>query len=94
MKIGIVLSTPPGYSETFFTSKIKGLQSNGMNVVLFVQKKDSDFNLCKQIEASKVYANFVKQIVSSIVVFIRLLLNLKVLFRFIELEKKKRIHYN
>ncbi len=39
MKIGIVLSNPPGYSETFFTSKIKGLQDNGFEVVLFVQNK-------------------------------------------------------
>jgi glycosyltransferase involved in cell wall biosynthesis len=36
MKIGIVLPSVPGYSETFFTSKIKGLQANGFQVILFV----------------------------------------------------------
>ena len=36
MRIGIVLSKPPGYSETFFRSKIKGLQNRGHEVVLFV----------------------------------------------------------
>ena len=34
--IGIVLSSIPGYSETFFRNKIKGLQENGFEVVLFV----------------------------------------------------------
>ena len=36
MKIGIVLSSTPSYSETFFISKIKGLQKHGFEVVLFV----------------------------------------------------------
>ena len=40
MKIGIVLSSTPAYSETFFNSKIKGLQKNGFEVVLFVNSKD------------------------------------------------------
>jgi colanic acid/amylovoran biosynthesis glycosyltransferase len=35
-KIGIVLSSTPGYSETFFKSKIKGLQESGYDVTLFV----------------------------------------------------------
>lgn len=36
MKIGIVLPATPGYSETFFSNKIKGLQEHGYTVVLFV----------------------------------------------------------
>jgi glycosyltransferase involved in cell wall biosynthesis len=36
MKIGIVLPATPGYSETFFNNKIKGLQEHGYTVVLFV----------------------------------------------------------
>jgi glycosyltransferase involved in cell wall biosynthesis len=35
-RIGLVLLSVPGYSETFFRSKIKGLQANGFEVVLFV----------------------------------------------------------
>ena len=46
MKIGIVLSASPGYSETFFKSKILGLQENGHSVVLFCQKTTPDFSLC------------------------------------------------
>ena len=37
MKIGIVLSQVPGYSETFFNNKISGLIKDGNRVSLFVQ---------------------------------------------------------
>lgn len=47
MKIGIVLAQPPGYSETFFNSKIHGLQSQGFKVTLFCQKNRSDFTACR-----------------------------------------------
>jgi len=36
MRIGIVLSNTPGYSETFFTKKIRGLNASGHHVMLFV----------------------------------------------------------
>ena len=35
-KIGLVLSSAPGYSETFFRNKIKGLQKHGHEVTLFL----------------------------------------------------------
>jgi uncharacterized protein (UPF0218 family) len=38
VKIGIVLSNPPGYSETFFVNKIKFLKDAGFEVYLFVDK--------------------------------------------------------
>ncbi len=93
MKIGIVLATPPGYSETFFTSKIKGLQKNGMEVILFVREKNKNFTLCKQISAPKVYANPVKQFIASLSVFTSLLPHFKNLFRFIKLEKQSNIPF-
>jgi len=37
-RIGIVLSTVPGYSEIFFRNKIKGLQESGFEVFLFVDQ--------------------------------------------------------
>ena len=41
--IGIVLTSVPGYSETFFRNKIKGLQDHGFEVILFVDYfKSSD----------------------------------------------------
>ena len=88
MKIGIVLSNPPEYSETFFTSKIKGLQANRMEVVLFVQKNDSEFSLCETKVAPKVYGNFIKQSLSFLGVFISLLPFLKSVLTFIKLEKE------
>jgi glycosyltransferase involved in cell wall biosynthesis len=36
MRIGLVLPAVPAYSETFFVNKIKGLQSHGHEVILFV----------------------------------------------------------
>jgi colanic acid/amylovoran biosynthesis glycosyltransferase len=36
MRIGLVLPAVPGYSETFFVNKIKGLRSHGHEVLLFV----------------------------------------------------------
>lgn len=58
MKIGIVLPSVPGYSETFFTSKIKGLQSHGFEVVLFVNNyaKNASLN-CEIIIAPKFSKN-------------------------------------
>ncbi|MBK8551401.1 MAG: glycosyltransferase family 4 protein [Ignavibacteria bacterium] len=39
MRIGIVLPEVPGYSETFFNSKIKGLQESGHYIIVFSNKK-------------------------------------------------------
>ncbi len=48
MKIGIVLSRPPGNSETFFRNKILALQNKGFEVELFVEKPDRAFRMCRQ----------------------------------------------
>ena len=46
MKIGLVLSRPPGYSESFFRNKISGLIKHGIEVELFVDIADNGFKLC------------------------------------------------
>lgn len=46
LKIGLVLSRVPNYSETFFLNKIKGLQASGFELVLFAQHTDAQFSLC------------------------------------------------
>jgi len=52
MKIGIVVPSVPGYSETFFNSKIKGLQANGFEVILFSKSKIREkYPLCKTVFA-------------------------------------------
>ena len=48
MKVGIVLSRPPGNSETFFRNKIIALQQKNISVELFVEKADKTFRLCQQ----------------------------------------------
>jgi colanic acid/amylovoran biosynthesis glycosyltransferase len=51
MKIGIVLPSPPSYSETFFNSKIAGLKANGHDIYVFVNSnkgESKDLNLVKQ----------------------------------------------
>lgn len=50
MKVALVLSRPPGYSETFFNNKIRYLKESGMTVELFVDQHDQSFSLCPQHE--------------------------------------------
>ncbi|WP_298903235.1 glycosyltransferase family 4 protein [uncultured Psychroserpens sp.] len=64
MKIGLVLSKPPSYSETFFISKIKGLQDSGHQVTLFVQDNPKGFNLCKVVLAPKTYKGKLRMLFS------------------------------
>jgi len=89
MQIGIVLSNCPGYSETFFNSKIKGLKESGMAVTLFCQKEDDSFQLCPVVVAPKVSANPILMACYFFKEFIQLLPYLRRVFRFIALEKKE-----
>ena len=89
MKIGLILSQTPGYSETFFTSKIKGLQENAMEVRLYCQSKNKDFTLCPVIESPKVSRNPLKQSWYFIKEFLLLLPHLPTVFRYIKLERKE-----
>ncbi len=89
MKIGIVLSSTPAYSETFFTSKIKGLQQNGFEVVLFVAHQNTAFHLCTVCKApysSK--KNPFKLFFSILKVVLKLVFKLKRLIKFIKFEKE------
>ncbi len=89
MHIGIVLSQTPGYSETFFTSKIKGLQAAGFKVTLFVQKHRPEFTLCPVEVAPKVRSLMPLQLLAMGVVFTSLLLHLGTVKRFITLERNE-----
>lgn len=89
MTIGIVLSKPPTYSETFILNKIKGLQVQGYDVKLFVQKIDVKFNLCDTKSAPKVYSkNLFLQFIEFLKVLFIFFFNIKVFIRFFKLEKK------
>ncbi len=93
MKIGIVLASSPGYSETFFTSKIKGLQENGIEVILFVSNIDKNFTLCSVEKSPKVYKQFLLKIIAMLFQFIKLIPHLKSLKRYIQLERKQKTSF-
>ena len=89
MRIGIVLSQSPGYSETFFASKIKGLQDNGVQVTLYCQSKKEDFTLCPVILSPKVSRNPLLQLWYFIREFTLLLPHFPTVFRYIKLERRE-----
>lgn len=89
MKIGIVLSKTPGYSETFFRTKIIGLQENGIDVRLFCQHSNVDFDLCPTIRSPRVSKNPLLQSGYFLKEFFFLLPYLPVVLQYIKLERKE-----
>lgn len=89
MRIGIVLSSTPAYSETFFRSKIEGLLKNDFKVILYCQKRDEKFNLCPVIIGPKVSSNPVFQGFYFIKEYLLLLPYLKRILKYIKLERKE-----
>ena len=73
MHIGIVLPSVPGYSETFFRSKIAGLQENGFRVTLFVKNRMgiSDF-ICRVKEHPRLVKNPVGRFLQTLGLFMGL----------------------
>ena len=73
--IGIVLSSVPGYSETFFRNKIKGLQHNGFEVILFVDYKAAntlEFP-CEIVVANSFNGGVAKRVMNSLLVIFKML---------------------
>src|SRR5690554_7331489 len=86
-KIGLVLSQPPGYSETFFRSKIKGLKEKGVEVHLFCQNKNDDFTLCPLVVSPKVSKNPFLQLWFFIKEYVLLLPYMSTVIRFVKLVR-------
>lgn len=91
MKIGIVLPSVPGYSETFFTSKIKGLQAHGFEVLLFVNNPNTKTDLtCRIIAAPKFSKNKIQNGFISLFCFAKVLIfHFKNVQRIYNLDKKE-----
>src|SRR5690242_5262658 len=89
IKISIVLCNTPDHSETFFGSKIRGLQENGVDVCLFCYNKEDDFTLCPVVESRKVGPNKLIHAWRSIKEFVLLLPYLSRVIRYIRLERKE-----
>jgi colanic acid/amylovoran biosynthesis glycosyltransferase len=85
MKIGIVLSNTPAHSETFFISKIKGLQKKGFEVVLIVGRQQSNFNLCPVLVQPKINSFYF--IITLLKTLWFCIASYRVLKRFIQLER-------
>lgn len=86
MTIGIVLPATPNYSETFFVNKIKGLQSHGFSVKLFVSSITSNFSLCTVYKRPPVSKNKFFFVLRAVWVFICLLPHLKKTIRLYKLH--------
>jgi len=89
MTITLVLSLPPGYSETFFNSKIKGLQENGYEVILVTAATQQHYEACVHLHHPKVYNNPLIQVVAMLLIYFSLLPYLKRAFRYIRLENQQ-----
>lgn len=77
LTIGLVLPSVPGYSETFFRSKIKGLQERGHKVLLFTgsSQNDSGHGLsCKIYNSPNLSGYALKRGIVSSITLLKLLL--------------------
>lgn len=86
MTIGVILSQVPGYSETFFNSKISGLQENGYTVVLFTGATRENYIGCIHKKHPKVYKFLLIQIFMICIVGFQLLPHLRTVRKYIKLE--------
>lgn len=92
IRIGLVLPSVPGYSETFFRSKIKGLIDNGAEVVVFAasQEKITQKMPCTLRYAPKLNGSKMAIVGTSFYVLLKaFLINYKVSRRYLDLEKKE-----
>jgi glycosyltransferase involved in cell wall biosynthesis len=91
MKIGIVLSDVPTYSETFLVTKIRSLKELGHDVILFVSNKTRSFDLCKVILSPRIPSSAIRRVFFIGFQVLRLLVSCPTrLFRFVILERKAR----
>ena len=89
MKIALVLAKPPGYSETFFNSKIKGLQEHGHQVTLYTGDCKENYTQCTHIKGPKVHRFFLIQVLKMIWVGFLLLMDIGAVLKYFKLEKKE-----
>ncbi|MFC4739545.1 glycosyltransferase family 4 protein [Flavobacterium ponti] len=96
MKIGIVLPSVPGYSETFFTSKIRGLQANGFEVILFVNNFSKKTNLNCTIIPSPAFSKnkLGNSLLSLYILFKTLIFNFNQVQSLYKLDKKDNLSFS
>ncbi len=91
-RIGLVLPSVPGYSETFFRSKIKGLQEHGAIIIVFAGNSSvhNETLCCSTVTAPNLSGNKLKVVFRSLMILLKaFLLNNRVSRRYLKLEKKE-----
>lgn len=94
MKIGLVLPSMPGYSETFFRNKILGLKQNNFEVILFVNdsKVKNNYLDCKVIKAPKLRGNILMLIFNCLLQLLKMIfLHPKKSIQLYKLNKKDNL---
>lgn len=87
LRIGLVLPNIPIYSETFFNSKIKGLQENGFEVILFSKGKvKRKYSSCKTVFAPD-FSFKIRFLIEAFLVLITCLFNFKRALKLYKLNK-------
>lgn len=92
--IGLVLPSVPGYSETFFRSKIRGLQHNGAKVILFATGANiiEEKIPCEIYYAPKLNGNIPFVVINSVLAILKaFLLNYKITVRYLSIEKSEGV---
>ena len=90
MKIGMVLSSSPGYSETFLTSKISGLQIQGHTVILYCQDVLPEFSLCETVTLPNSSTKSIYLPFKVLYTYLSLLFYLKPVYQFCKLEQQSK----
>lgn len=93
MKIVLVLPSEPGYSETFFPSKIKGLQENGHTVELHVGSKTGELDFCRVVQSPRANHGMIRLVFAMFWQFVRLLPHLGTVIRYCRLLRKKGFRF-
>ncbi|WP_417872720.1 glycosyltransferase family 4 protein [Xanthomarina gelatinilytica] len=86
-RIGLLLSAAPGYSETFFRSKIVGLKESGFDLVLFCSENQHGFKGCPVVLLPQQAKNKLILGIKLMWVYLGLLPYVKTLRRFVQLER-------
>ncbi len=86
--IGLVLSSVPAYSETFFTTKINGLTQHGFRIFLFARGRKKPDLHCKVVQPYPVYTNtLLRLLCAGVVLPIVFIRSPKACWRFFKLEQ-------
>ena len=87
MKIGLVLNRTPSNSEQFIISKIKGLQQEGHQVILFAHQYNN-FNICEVVDMPRTSNNRFLQLIKMFITYIVIIIRSPIVtMKFLNFEK-------